>query len=386
MKTLIEKEMGKECKQSDSRQKGHRIKNGKKGKTRSKQSRYLNQGDLEDSKNWALERPCQQNREQGLENILGDKGMVEEFCHQIYPNHVEERLCEAMKELLSQQLICGKHKELVNVIRNLQDSHYVREKVSDSLSKSSLPGAYEYEQLNFFGKKAEFQERRPSDETEHIVILKPNLIHSGTALFQEALGEEQGASIARRSFLSSIKRRLRGAISFSKYNFYVQKASRTKAGGKNHKMANNSELTMSKINIQAKKCLSEMLSSGDEGLGTLTAALSDKLGRILSLPEFSCSPGGSPRRDTSLTARSRFYHAVKFPREIGSIADSNTIVPAEQTVETESSTCEIVAEEIGFASLDNTNLGGSPQLKSLFSIHIFVVSFSIKYNIESQNA
>lgn len=382
MKTLIEEELGEDYKQSDSSWEGHRKKKCKQCRTRSKHSQPLNQGDLEDGKNWEFDRSCQQNTGQGLENILSHKNMVEKTFHQIYPNHTEERPCEAVKVVLHQQLISEEHEGPVNVIQNLQESYSVREKVSNSVSKSNLPGAGKYEQLNFYGKKAEFPENRASNETRHsraIIILKSELMHSDTANLQKNAVGEDSAKMSRISSLSSIKRRLRSAISFSKDHFYVENATRIKAGEENHKAVNNSELTASKINFEAKKYPSQMLSCGEEGPETLSATSIDKLGRILPLPEFCYSPEGSPRRDTSPSAKSRFFEEVKFPRDVGEIAESNSVFPAEHILETESNIYGIVTEETAFTNTDHTNLDGSHLIEiALFNSFRYQ---ALKYNV-----
>ncbi|KAL5572860.1 hypothetical protein UlMin_022457 [Ulmus minor] len=66
---------------------------------------------------------------------------------------------------------------------------------------------------------------------------------------------------------------------------------------------------ISNIYVEAKKHLSEMLSNGDEIVGLSDRHNPNSLGKILSLPEYSISPIGSPRRDwenSFVTAQMRF--------------------------------------------------------------------------------
>ncbi|OWM88203.1 hypothetical protein CDL15_Pgr003615 [Punica granatum] len=272
VKTLIEKEIVKEPRHSDSRWEGHlKKKNGKRGKTGFKQSQFLNNGDLEDGKNWESKCPCQQITEQHLENIITEKDIIKEFCDQDYPHHHEERLHEAVKQVLSQQLFCGIHKELVNVLQSSQGSHFTRDKLSNALAESDLSRDGKYKQLNFFGKEAGFRGIRSSDGDEHsqvpntIVLLNPKLINPETAPLQNTGDKGRSERIITWSFLSSIRKRLKSAISSTKDRFYMEKVPQVKAGEENHKMGDNSDLRVSKIYIEAKKYLSEIPSDCDQG-------------------------------------------------------------------------------------------------------------------------
>lgn len=339
---LREKGTGKEPEQSDLKREGHRKENYKI--TKIKSSQFLNKQKLEARKNWELECPSQQNREQSLE--LREKNMVEEFHPQMYPIHIEDGLSEAVKEVLNQQSICGKHREDVNVLRILQ--------------------------LSIFRKKSKFWDARSSDENEcaeapdKIVTLKPVLINPETVHLQNT-GKEQRVRINTGSILSAIKQSLRSVNYFNKDRFSINKTSQLKAGEKNHKMIDNSELRVSNIYTDAKEYLSKMLSNGDEGSDIMAAAYSDKPG-ILSVSELGCCPRGSPRRDASITVKSRFSTVVEFPREIGNNADGNSVVPSEQIAETELSTYETVVEETAFDTEDHINWEGTPSLKSIFFI------------------
>ncbi|XP_038888120.1 uncharacterized protein LOC120077953 isoform X2 [Benincasa hispida] len=63
----------------------------------------------------------------------------------------------------------------------------------------------------------------------------------------------------------------------------------------------NNRRSPSNIYVEAKKHLSEMLSSGDESVDFLRGHVPKTLGRILSLPEYNFSPINSPRRDCKLS-------------------------------------------------------------------------------------
>ncbi|KAK4788781.1 hypothetical protein SAY86_020100 [Trapa natans] len=328
VKTLIEEEF-EGCEQSDSRGQCHRKRNVRgqsRRATTSKTKRChqplsLDQGDdhnhLENVKNWEFDRPCPLiNTGKGFGNALSPRHKIDTAGKTFHQNQItlsqaEGRLRGSVKPSLCQHPIPGGHEELVNIIQSCS--------VTEQLS----------------------------------ITLSSVLMRSDTANSQNTSvvgGGYDCAKICRRSFLSSIRRRLRSAISFGKLRSYVEKDTRrirAEEGSRKYNAVNRvAELTASRINSEAKKHLSEMLlSSGEEeGPETLKAVSSGKLGQILSLPEFSCySPPGSP---------------VKFPMQVEKISESNNpVAPAEHTLETEPSIHGIVAEEeIAGASIDHTNL------------------------------
>lgn len=72
---------------------------------------------------------------------------------------------------------------------------------------------------------------------------------------------------------------------------------------------------VSNLYIEAKKHLCEMVGNGDENMDLSSRQISKTLGRILSLPEHSFSPLGSPGRDWEhhfVTAKTRFSTSDKF--------------------------------------------------------------------------
>ncbi|TYK17599.1 uncharacterized protein E5676_scaffold434G004690 [Cucumis melo var. makuwa] len=104
--------------------------------------------------------------------------------------------------------------------------------------------------------------------------------------------------------------------STSKDHFFIERISRPSTDGTRGEKAGklksleiNQDLgniytnrrSPSNIYVEAKKHLSEMLSSGDESVDFLRGHVPKTLGRILSLPEYNFSPINSPRRDCKLS-------------------------------------------------------------------------------------
>ncbi|KAK9910436.1 hypothetical protein M0R45_034397 [Rubus argutus] len=97
----------------------------------------------------------------------------------------------------------------------------------------------------------------------------------------------------------------------SKEHFYIERIAKPSSGIKiadktgkmkeseiNLKDPGSPNQRVSNIYIEAKKHLSEMLSNGDAGVDFSGRQFPKTLGRILSLPEYSVSPRGSPGRDS----------------------------------------------------------------------------------------
>lgn len=82
-----------------------------------------------------------------------------------------------------------------------------------------------------------------------------------------------------------------------------EKAGKLKSSEINQDLGNisNNRRSPSNIYVEAKKHLSEMLSSGDDGVDFFRGHVPKTLGRILSLPEYSFSPINSPKRDCKLS-------------------------------------------------------------------------------------
>ncbi|KAK4751664.1 hypothetical protein SAY87_020462 [Trapa incisa] len=303
---LEEKEMGKEPERSDSRYEGWQHESCKSKSTRSEKSQFLSKRNMEGRNKWELECPGQK---QGLE--LSQKDMVEESRHQIYPIRIDETISDSVKGVLNQH---GKHRAHANVLQTLQ--------------------------LNFFRKRSNIQETRPSDETdyaeapEETVTSKPEPVNPEIANPQNTVQKEQRRSVNTGSILSAIKRSLRGVIytSSDSERSFVDKTFQFKAGEKNYPGTDNSELRVSKIYSHAEEYLPKMLNNGDKESNIMTVAYGDKEG-FLQLSESSGCPRGSPKRD----------------------AKGNSAVPSEQIVETQLSPCESVVEETAYVTEEHTN-------------------------------
>jgi hypothetical protein len=123
-----------------------------------------------------------------------------------------------------------------------------------------------------------------------------------------------------------------GRNSPSKDHFFIEKIARPPMGGKMREKTcklKESEISVedeaviypkqrpSNIYIEAKKHLSEMLSTGQGDVDFSSGPVPKTLGRILSLPEYNFSPLGSPGRDWEqgfLTAQMRFSASEKFQK------------------------------------------------------------------------
>jgi hypothetical protein len=123
-----------------------------------------------------------------------------------------------------------------------------------------------------------------------------------------------------------------GRSSPSKDHFFIEKIARPPVVGKMREKTGKLkeyEISMeceaaiypkhraSNIYIEAKKHLSEMLSTGQGDVDFSSEQVPKTLGRILSLPEYSLSPTGSPGKDWEqgfLTAQMRFSANDKFQK------------------------------------------------------------------------
>ncbi|XP_047155091.1 uncharacterized protein LOC124826332 [Vigna umbellata] len=120
-----------------------------------------------------------------------------------------------------------------------------------------------------------------------------------------------------------------GMRSPNKDHFFIEKIGRPATGvmkGDKPSTTKDFELTMehengshpkqrvSNLYIEAKKHLCEIVGNGDEKIDLSSRQISRTLGKILSLPEYSFSPFGSPRRDWehhSVTAQKIFSTSDK---------------------------------------------------------------------------
>ncbi|KAB5527099.1 hypothetical protein DKX38_020946 [Salix brachista] len=123
-----------------------------------------------------------------------------------------------------------------------------------------------------------------------------------------------------------------GRNSPSKDHFFIEKIARPPMGGKmrektcklkeseisvEHEAAIYPKQSPSNIYIEAKKHLSEILSTGQGCVDFSSGQAPKTLGRILSLPEYNFSPLSSPGRDWEqgfMTAQMRFSASEKFQK------------------------------------------------------------------------
>ncbi|PON43027.1 hypothetical protein PanWU01x14_276830 [Parasponia andersonii] len=183
----------------------------------------------------------------------------------------------------------------------------------------------------------------PSQESRNLVINKEPSDRVGSHFFlaeikrkfKHAMGKQQheisGTGISNRSSkehqskVDSEKGVGKGNVgrnSPTKDHFYIERIAKPSGGSKRADKVNkmkDSEISkhesdafpserISNIYIEAKKHLSELLSNGD-GVDLSNRKNPKTLGRILSLPEYSLSPFGSPGRDwenSFVTAQMRF--------------------------------------------------------------------------------
>ncbi|KAM1140720.1 hypothetical protein EV1_040371 [Malus domestica] len=200
------------------------------------------------------------------------------------------------------------------------------------------------------------KENENSEASKMIVILKPgppalqnSEIEDGTTPESHNNVRNKGPSERSHFFLSEIKRKLKNAMgkqhhgsstvgssnrlpyerqnsggrdkgigkeklesSSGKEHFYIERIAKPSSGVKraektgkvkeseislkneNHGLADE---RLSKLYIEARKHLCEMLSNGDEGVDISRQQFPKTLGRILSLSEYNVSPFGSPGRD-----------------------------------------------------------------------------------------
>lgn len=345
---------------------------------------------------------------------------------------LKEKLCEAIKELLNQQLKSGKHltehgrtpfsKEVVNALQipnlneesfsklledpesilvkymqSLQDAHLRRDTLPESFADSNLSKekhdksnesqeVANHKSYKFFRRNVKSHETKTLREIENpqtsnrIVILKPGPTESrnSTALDStdtlighapNVVHKGQAEKASRHFFISEIRKRWKnvmgkehhgrspggvmkrlpdggkanvgehnGMNSPGKEHFYIEKIARPVAkkreeknvtprdseanrprdseANKEHENVNESKRRVSNIYIEAKKHLSEMLSTADEVTDFSSGQLPKSLGRILSLPEYN-SPLASPGKiseNSLVTAQMRFSAHLRSPR------------------------------------------------------------------------
>ncbi|EXC06806.1 hypothetical protein L484_017272 [Morus notabilis] len=226
-------------------------------------------------------------------------------------------------------------------------------------------------------ERNQLKENEHADNLNRIVILKPGPMGVQNSKIETSLGpskeshdivtnKEASDKVGSHFFLSELKRKLKHAMgkqhneisrvrvsnrpthkgqtqgdgekgvgkgsigrnSPTKDHFFFERIAKPSSGSKKadkinkmrdseiskHETDDLSNERISNIYIEAKKHLSELLSNGD-GMGLSNRQNPKTLGRILSLPDYSISPIGSPGRDwekSFVTAQTRFTSQDKF--------------------------------------------------------------------------
>ncbi|KAI7758430.1 hypothetical protein M8C21_013118 [Ambrosia artemisiifolia] len=251
---------------------------------------------------------------------------------------VEEKLFVAVEALLNEKSANGDHKktnhskEMFQMLSSnremfmkiLRDQYSILLK-EDQKSKSTDQGPEEpmtRKHRKFFRRRSKSQESMPLNEKGRIVVLKSGSSENQVPVENDTQSEVHGSQF---SFME-IKRRFKHAMgkdrrspgptgktgvdggwsSPNRDHFYMERFARVanglKPGDRFSKLRDsesendNANDRVSNIYVEAKKHLSEMLTSGDEDAETMMRSLPKSLGRILSLREYnSFSPVTSPR-------------------------------------------------------------------------------------------
>ncbi|XP_076935348.1 uncharacterized protein LOC143601966 [Bidens hawaiensis] len=221
---------------------------------------------------------------------------------------VEEKLIAAIEALLNEKSrnvdrkkfhrskemfqMLTSNKEMFLKILQDQNSILLKE---DRKSKSKSKGQESEEPLThkhrkIHRRKSKSQEILPSYEKDRIVILKP-----GYSENRQSPGTRERAGKTVDS----------GWCSPNRDHFYMERFAKVPNGFKrvNEIKSENADDRISNIYVEAKKHLSEMLTSGDEDAESMKRSLTPlprSLGRILSLREYNyyspcTSPRGQPR-------------------------------------------------------------------------------------------
>ncbi|KAF8017118.1 hypothetical protein BT93_H2349 [Corymbia citriodora subsp. variegata] len=388
---------------------------------------------------------------------------------------LKEKLCEAIKELINQQLKSGKHltehggtpfsKELVNALQipnlneesfsklledpdsvlvkymqSLQDAHLRRDNLSESFAESNLSKekhdkssesqeVVNHKSYKFFRRNVKPHETKTLGEIENpqtsnrIVILKPGPAESKNSSALDSadtlLGhspnivyKEQAEKASRHFLISEIRKRWKnvmgkehhgrspgvvtkrlpdggkanmgennGMNSPGKEHFYMEKIARPVAKRRGEKTVkprdsevnreyenvNESKRRVSNIYIEAKKHLSEMLSTADEVTDFSSGQFPKSLGRILSLPEYNsplASPGKIPE-SSLVTAQMRFSSHLRSPRvdenKERQIEEANDSYQVPSAPSTESELCILASVDDKIqTSNKNLTLSGEP--------------------------
>ncbi|KAM0072330.1 hypothetical protein Hdeb2414_s0001g00035231 [Helianthus debilis subsp. tardiflorus] len=298
----------------------------------------------------------------------------------------EEKLFLAVEALLNEKSANGDHKknqhskEMFQMLSSnkdmflkiLQDQNSILLK-EDQKSKSTDQGPEEQpvarKHRKFFRRRNKSQESIPLNETGKIVILKSE--SSEVPVENDTHSEGNGSPF---SFME-LKRRLKHAMgkdrqlpgptgktgfdggwsSPNRDHFYTERFARVTNGirtsdrfskFRDSEMENdNTNDRISNIYVEAKKHLSEMLTSGDEDAETMMKSLPKSLGRILSLREYnSFSPITSPRvrtrhlscEDLSMVNKSQLFTNIDNSEKKAVISDNMTCEGVQEVVKSPS--------------------------------------------------
>ncbi|GJX12916.1 TRM32-like protein [Tanacetum coccineum] len=295
---------------------------------------------------------------------------------------VEEKLIAAVEVLLNEKSTNGDHnkiphskemfqmlssnKELfLKLVHDQKSTFQNEEQKSQSTTDQEQEEPVTRKHRKFFRRRSKSQDIISPNGKDRIVILKP-----GSSENQETNTEGNGSQF---SFME-IRRRLKHAMgkdqqapeptertgktvtdggwsSPNRDHFYTERFARINSTGdrslklrESETKNENADNQISNIYVEAKKHLSEMLTSGDEDAESMMRSLPNhkSLGRFLSLREYnSHSPGTSPRRPTRLLVnKSQPFSTIDNPLSPG-------ISPRAQTR-------HVVTKSQPFPSIDNS--------------------------------
>ncbi|XP_024992833.1 uncharacterized protein LOC112526684 isoform X2 [Cynara cardunculus var. scolymus] len=265
---------------------------------------------------------------------------------------VEEKLIAAVEVLLNEKSSNGDLKQIRHskemfqmlssnkemFLKLLQDQNSIllnedQKSKSKSMAGSNLLEPEEPVRKNrkFFRRRSKSQECISLNGKDKIVLLKPGSPENRVPIGNDIHTDGNGSQF---SFME-IKRRLKQAMgkpgpgersgktvadggwsSPNRDHFYTERFARVanglKTGDRVSKLRDSETINgdanhrISNIYVEAKKHLSEMLTSGDEDAETMMRSLPKSLGRILSLRDYSSvSPGTSPREDLRTVNKSQ---------------------------------------------------------------------------------
>ncbi|KAL8192361.1 hypothetical protein R6Q57_027546 [Mikania cordata] len=303
----------------------------------------------------------------------------------------EEKLFLAVEALLNEKSANGDHKKIHHLkemsqmlssnkemfLKILQDQNLIllnENQKSKSTDQPDEPVTRKHRK--FFRRKNKSQESIPLNEKDRIVILKSGPSESQAPVENDIHSEGNSSQF---SFME-IKRRLKhvmgkdrpspgptertgktgfngGWSSPNRDHFYTERFARVTNGFKTEDRLSklrgseteneDTNNRISNIYVEAKKHLSEMLTSGDEDAESMMRSLPKSLGRILSLREYnSYSPMTSPR------VRTRPLSCEDIPMVNKSQSFTSVDNSERKVVVPDDATCEGVQEVVNLPSFD----------------------------------